>query len=81
VKQQRNCVRKATYAEKLEAEFAPDAAVDKLDKLEYELWNRGRGSQRSAGTWLRHWYCMLHTTSGILRCKLIYRAELSNFLI
>jgi hypothetical protein len=48
VKQRRNCVRKATYAEKLKAEFAPYAAEDKLDKLEYELWTRGRGSQRSA---------------------------------
>ena len=80
VKQRRNCVRKATYAEKLEAEFAPYAAVDKLDKLEYEFWDRGRGSQRSAGTLLRHRYCMLHTTSGILRCESIYRAELSDFL-
>jgi hypothetical protein len=50
VKQRRNCVRKATHAEKLEAEFALYAAVDKLDKLEYELWNCGQGSQRSAGT-------------------------------
>jgi hypothetical protein len=75
VKQRRNCVRKATYAQKLEAEF-----VDKLDKLENELWDRGRGSHRSAGTWLRHRYCMLHTTSGILRCESIYHAELSDFL-
>jgi hypothetical protein len=27
--------------EKLEAEFAPYAAIDKLDKLEHKLWNRG----------------------------------------
>jgi hypothetical protein len=81
VKQRRNCVRKAIYAEKLEAEFAPYAAVNKLDKLENELWDRGQGSHRSGGTWLlRHRYCMLHTTSGILRCESIYRTELSNFL-
>ena len=78
VKQRRQSVRKATYAEKLEAEFAPYAAVDKLDKLEHELWDRGRVSHRSA-FWLRHRYCLLHTTSGILRCESIYRAELSNF--
>jgi hypothetical protein len=52
LKQRRNCVQKATYAEKLEAEFARYAAVDKLDKLENELWDRGRGSHRSARTWL-----------------------------
>jgi hypothetical protein len=53
VKQRRNCVRKATYAEKLEAEFAPyGAAVDKLDTLENEPWDCGRGSHRSTGTWL-----------------------------
>jgi hypothetical protein len=80
VKERRNCVRKATYAEKLEAEFAPYTAVDKYDQLEYELWDRGRGSHRSAGTWLRHRYIMLHTTSGILRAESIYRAELSDFL-
>ncbi len=34
VKQQRNCVQKATYAEKLKAEFGPYPAVHKLDKLE-----------------------------------------------
>jgi hypothetical protein len=66
--------------EKLEAEFAPYAAVDKYDKLEHELWDRGRVSHRSAGSWLRNRYCMLHTTSGILRCESMYRAELSDFL-
>jgi hypothetical protein len=80
VKQRRQSVRKATYAEKLEAEFAPYAAVDKCGKLEHELWDRGGGSHRSTGTWLRHRYCMLHTTSGILRCESIYCAELSGFL-
>jgi hypothetical protein len=80
VKQRRQSVRKCNYAEKLEAEFAPYAAVDKLDELEHELWKRGRVSHRSAGTWLRHRYIMLHTTSGILRAESIYRAELSDFL-
>jgi hypothetical protein len=80
VKKRRQSVRKATSAENLEAGFAPYAAVDKYDKLEDELWDRGQGSHRSAGMWLRHRYCMLHTTSGILRCELIYRAELSDFL-
>ena len=29
---------------------------------------------------LRHRYCLLHLTSGILRCESLHRAELSDFL-
>jgi hypothetical protein len=80
VKNRRGAVKKSNYEEKLEAEFAPYAAVDKYDKIEHEMWIRGKHSHRSAGTWLRHRYCLLHTTSGILRCESMYGAELSDFL-
>jgi hypothetical protein len=80
VKNRRGAVKKANYEEKMEAEFAPHAAADKLDKIEHELWMRGRKNHRSAGTWLRHRYSMMHTTGGVLRCESLYGAELSDFL-
>jgi hypothetical protein len=80
VKNRRSAVKKSNYDEKLEAEFAPYAAVDKYDEIEHELWMRGKQSHRSAGAWLRHRYILLHTTSGILRAESIYSAELSDFL-
>jgi hypothetical protein len=80
VKNRRSSVKRSNYEEKLEAEFAPYSAVDKYDKIEHELWMRGKSNHRSAGTWLRHRYILLHSTSGILRCESIYRAELSDFL-
>jgi hypothetical protein len=37
MKQRRNCVQKAIYVKKLKAELALYTAIDKLDKLQYEL--------------------------------------------
>lgn len=80
VKSHHCAVDHSNYAEKLEAEFAPYTAIDKYGRIEQELWTRGASNFRSAGTWLRHRYILLHTTSGILRCESIYRAELSDFM-
>jgi hypothetical protein len=80
VKERRSAIKKMNYEEKLEAEFAPYVAVEQYDKIEEELWKRGDNNIRSACAWLRHRFCLLYTTSGILRCESLYRAELSNFL-
>jgi hypothetical protein len=80
VKERRSAVKKLNYEEKLEAEFAPYIAVEQYDKIEEDLWKRGDTNIRSACAWLRHRFCLLYTTSGILRCESLYRAELSDFL-
>jgi hypothetical protein len=80
VKERKAFAKKENYEEKLQAEFAPYAAVDRYDEIEDALWTRGQHTTRSAGAWLRHRYICLHTTSGILRSESVHRAELSDFL-
>jgi hypothetical protein len=80
VKERKAVAKKDNYEEKMQAEFAPYAAVERYDEIEEELWTRGQYTTRSAGAWLRHRYICLHTTSGILRSESIHRAELSDFL-
>ena len=40
----------------------------------------GAANYRSAYAYLRHRFCLLFSTSGILRCESLYKAELSDFL-
>jgi hypothetical protein len=80
VKERRSAMKKLNYEEKLEAEFAPYTAVMQYDEIEEVCWKKGDTNIRSACAWLRHRFCLLYTTSGILRCESLYRAELSDFL-
>jgi hypothetical protein len=80
VKERRSAMKKLNYEEKLEAEFAPYTAVMQYDQIEEVLWKKGDTNIRSACAWLRHRFCLLYSTSGILRCESLYRAELSDFL-
>jgi hypothetical protein len=74
-------VKKATYQEKVTGEFAPYVVVERYNDIEDFLWNDSDCAyQRSVNTMLRHRYCLLHLTSGILRCESLYRAELSDFI-
>jgi hypothetical protein len=54
--------------------------VEQYCMIEEALWQHGSQNKRSAASGLRHRYCLLHLTSGILRCESLYRAELSDFL-
>jgi Centromere DNA-binding protein complex CBF3 subunit, domain 2 len=74
--------KKESYAEKLAGEFAPYAAVEEYPAIESVLWEDSRVAcgRRGVAAGLRHRYCLLQLTSGILRCESLYRAELSDFL-
>ena len=82
VKERAPRVKRETYQEKVTGEFAPYAIVERYGDIEQELWADSRKFMcpRSVNANLRHRYCMLHLTSGILRCKSLCRAELSDFL-
>ena len=82
VKERAPLVKKATYQEKINGEFAPYTVVENYDIIEDELWKDSAfcKSRRSTCTNLRHRSTLLHTTSGILRYESLYRAELSDFL-
>jgi Centromere DNA-binding protein complex CBF3 subunit, domain 2 len=81
VKERTPLMKKATYAEKVDGEFAPYMIVEHYGSIEEMMWNDADANgNRSIACALRHRYCALHLTSGILRCESIYRAEFSDFL-
>lgn len=81
VKERVPLMKKANYAEKIEGEFAPYTIVEHYGAIEELLWNDSNAKgARSINCNLRHRYCMLHLTSGLLRCESIYRAEFSDLL-
>jgi hypothetical protein len=80
VKHRRCAQDKRNYVEKLDADFAPYQIAEEFPKIEQAVWSRGEHCFRSAYAWLRHRFCILFTTSGILRCESLYKAELSDFL-
>ena len=73
--------KKETYQEKMSGEFAPYMFVERYDEIEEALWadSNKSGNPRSVACGLRHRYCLLHLTSGILRSESLHRAELSDF--
>jgi Centromere DNA-binding protein complex CBF3 subunit, domain 2 len=73
--------KKANYEEKVDGEFAPYMMVEHYSSIEAMMWaDADQPGNRSVCCGLRHRYCVLHLTSGILRCESIYRAEFSDFL-
>ena len=80
VKTRRAEHKKKNYHEKVDHEFAPYTVVEDFPLIEQETWKNGYGSVRSASAWLRHRYCLLQSTSGILRCESLFKAELSDLL-
>ena len=79
-KRRQAIVDKRNYREKLDHDFSPYHAVEEFPKIEKEMWENGNPSIRSAYAWLRHRFCLLFSTSGILRCESLYKAELSDFM-
>ena len=80
VKKRKAAVRAQNFAEKVSHEFAPYLAVERYPDIEKEMWDRGETGQRFAFSWMRNRMCLLFTTSAILRCESLFRAELSDFL-
>jgi hypothetical protein len=80
VKRRKAAVRKKNFAEKVSHEFAPYLAVERYPDMERDMWERGESGQRFAFSWLRNRMCLLFTTSAILRCESLFKAELSDFL-
>ena len=73
--------KKLSCEEKATGEFAPYAIAERHGEIEEALWgSRNSAMNRSVNTALRHRFCFLHLTSGILQCESLCRAELSDFL-
>jgi hypothetical protein len=80
VKRRKSSVREKNFAEKLSHEFSPYLAVARYPDMEQDMWERSSSGNRFAFAWLRNRMCLLFTTSAILRCESLFRAELSDFL-
>jgi Centromere DNA-binding protein complex CBF3 subunit, domain 2/Transcriptional activator of glycolytic enzymes len=82
VKERAPLIKKLTYQEKVDGEFAPYAIVERYEEIEEELWADSSMAvgRRSLCTQLRHLCCVKYLTAGILRSESLHRAELSDFL-
>ena len=71
---------KRNFAEKIDKDSAPLAAVSHIDKLEEYLWTRGeeKKNARSLFSSLRNRFLFLFTVKGVLRGDCLYKAELSD---
>jgi len=73
--------KKESYDEKAISEFTPYVVAERMDEIEDALWSAGYApARRSVNCALRHRYCFLYLTSGLLRSKSLYRADLSDFM-
>jgi hypothetical protein len=81
VKYRKPKIKKATYQEKIDGEFVPYAIADHYNDIEKHLWGVGQdaaGAQVACSA-LRHRFCLLYGTSGMLQTESIYEAELLDF--
>ncbi|KAI8834181.1 hypothetical protein BJ741DRAFT_565676, partial [Chytriomyces cf. hyalinus JEL632] len=68
----------ANFEEKLDAEFVPYLLVNKIPRIEEELFRRSfHSSKRCLGA-LRDRFCFLMSNRGILRGKSLFKCELSD---
>ena len=80
VKGRKARIDKANYAEKINHESAPYAAVENIRDLEKKFFVDGMtGTNRQIFAALRNRYTFLHTCCGILRGESVFKAELSDW--
>jgi hypothetical protein len=72
-------VKREKYEEKVTKEFAGYHAVERFDEIERVFWDGGFDNIRSSFPYIRYRMLFLYTTSGILRCESLTKAELSDF--
>lgn len=79
VEARRMRIKRDNYEEKVTKEFAGYHAVDRFDEIEAEFWVRGFTHMKTAFPYIRYRMLFLYTTSGILRCESLTKADLSDF--
>jgi hypothetical protein len=81
VKERTPLMKKLTYQEKVDGEFAPYMIVEHYPDMEEIMWNDSNETGlRSVVKGLRHRYCFSHLTVAVLRCECLHRAEFSDYL-
>ena len=70
---------KCNYKEKFDQDFAPYEIAEEFPTIEQQMWNKCK-CNRSTAAWIRHRFCLLFSTNGILRCESLFKADLSDFV-
>jgi hypothetical protein len=73
--------KKRNYGEKVDHDLAPYQLVEAFPDIEKLLWEHGINNLKSAFSWLRHRYVLVHSYHCILRCESIFKGELSDCLM
>ena len=68
---------KRAYKEKFEGDISPYEMAEEFPKMDEVTWRKG-DNNKAAAAWLRHRFCLLFSTNGILRCEALYNANLSE---
>jgi hypothetical protein len=81
VKRRVPAVNRLNHAEKVDNDFAPYLYAEKVNEIEFELFQRHRGrSPIQTLASLRNRFVFLQTTRAILRAESLFKAELSDCL-
>ena len=79
VKVRRVASDKRNFKEKFGSDFAPYEIAEEFPTIEASTWSKCK-CNRSTAAWIRHRFCLLFSTNGILRCESLFRADLSDFV-
>ena len=77
VKERTHRIRRASYKEKLNGEFAPFTTFQHFKQCEEWLWNRGHKTRRSAMKALRNRFAFVNCYKELLQHESLFLGELS----
>jgi hypothetical protein len=78
VKNRRQRIKRKTYKEKIDADFAPFTSLSQITCIERALWHNGATTMKGALPGLRNRFAFLACYSGILRSESVFLGELSD---
>jgi hypothetical protein len=79
VKERKRRIKRKTYAEKVDGEFAPFTSMAQVGNIEAAFWDHGK-TARASVPGLRNRYIFLQCYSGLLRHESMFLGELSDML-
>jgi hypothetical protein len=78
VKNRKQRIKRQTYQEKIDADFAPFTSLSQIGSIEKALWDYGSTTMKGALPGLRNRFAFLACFSGILRSESVFLGELSD---
>ena len=78
VKEQKERIRRANYAEKLDKDFTPFISMSQVDDIENAFWEHGKTSARESFPGIRNRFVFLQCYAAVLRHESMFLGELSD---